>query len=116
MKYNISEQAYEITQDIAIRVAKGFDSAIFMTIKQIAKENGIEHEVVLNETAIVNAFKKQIPIKPYYEGDGYYNGELVYDYAKCPECGNDKFEYGINNWGCKYCPDCGQALDWSDTK
>lgn len=60
--------------------------------------------------------KKQIPKKPEYYGDGYSNGELVYDYAKCPECGNDNFEYDINNWGCKYCPDCGQALDWDETE
>jgi hypothetical protein len=39
VKYDIPEPTYDITQDIAIRVAKGFDSAIFMTIQQIAKEN-----------------------------------------------------------------------------
>ena len=44
--------------------------------------------------------------------DGYdEDGELIYDQAKCPECGRD-FEYGINDWGCRYCCDCGQALDW----
>ena len=62
------------------------------------------------------ALEKQIPKKPEYYGDGYANGEMVYDYAKCPQCDNDNFEYDINNWGCKYCPDCGQALDWSDTE
>ena len=60
------------------------------------------------------AVKKQIPKKPEYYGDGYFDGELVFDYAKCPECGREDFECGINNWGCKYCPDCGQALDWSE--
>ena len=54
--------------------------------------------------------------KPEYYGDGYSGGKLVYDYAKCPVCGNDDYEYDINNWGCKYCPECGQALDWSDTE
>ena len=61
----------------------------------------------------INALEKQIPKKPEYEADGYANGELVYDYAKCPICGHD-FEYGINDWGCEYCSDCGQKLDWSD--
>ena len=55
------------------------------------------------ELAII-ALKKQISKKPEYSGDGYSDGKLVYDYAKCPECGNDNFEYDINNWGCKYCP------------
>ena len=62
------------------------------------------------------ALDKQIPKKPEYSGDGYSDGKLVYDYAKCPTCGNDNFEYDINNWGCKFCPDCGQALDWSETE
>ena len=61
----------------------------------------------------INALEKQIAKKPEYEADGYADGELVYDYAKCPICGHD-FEYGINDWGCEYCSDCGQKLDWSD--
>ena len=63
----------------------------------------------------IQALEKQIPKKPEYEADGYADGELVYDYAKCPICGHD-FEYGINDWGCEYCSDCGQKLDWSDEK
>lgn len=59
----------------------------------------------------INALEKQIPKKPKYEADGYADGELVYDYAKCPICGHD-FEYGINDWGCEYCSDCGQKLNW----
>ena len=61
----------------------------------------------------IQALKKQIPKKPEYEADGYADEELVYDYAKCPICGHN-FEYDINDWGCKYCSDCGQKLDWSD--
>ena len=63
----------------------------------------------------INALKKQIPKKPYYFGDGYADGMLVYDEARCPACECD-FEEGMTNWGCKFCPDCGQALDWSDTE
>ena len=65
----------------------------------------------------IEALEKQIPKKPDYEGDGYdENGILIYDRAICPNCENDDFEYDINNWGCKFCPDCGQALDWSEVK
>ena len=66
-----------------------------------------------NMELIINALEKQIPKKPEYEADGYADGKLVYDYAKCPICGHD-FEYGINDWCCEYCSDCGQKLDWSD--
>ena len=61
----------------------------------------------------IQALEKQITKNPEYEADGYADGELVYDYAKCPICGHD-FEYGINDWGCEYCSDCGQKLDWSE--
>lgn len=63
------------------------------------------------ELAIL-ALEKQMPKKPYYEAGGYAGGELVYDAAKCPTCEHD-FEYGINDWGCEYCCNCGQKLDWS---
>lgn len=62
---------------------------------------------------IIKAIEKQIPRKPDCEADGYADGVLAYDYAKCPVCGHE-FEYGINDWGCAFCQDCGQALDWSD--
>ena len=61
----------------------------------------------------IEALEKHIPKKPEYEADGYADGELVYDYAKCPICGHD-FEYGINDWGCEYCSDCGQKLDFGE--
>ncbi len=47
------------------------------------------------------AILKQIPKKP-----------LFFNNAECPNCPNE-FEFGSNNWGCAYCPNCGQALDWS---
>ena len=50
----------------------------------------------------------------YYSADGYSDGELVYDMAECPNCGNDDFEDGIGNCGCSYCPECGQALKWEE--
>ena len=59
------------------------------------------------------AVERMKPKKPDYEADGYADGLLCYDYAKCPICGND-FEYGINDWEAEYCSDCGQKLDWSE--
>ena len=64
-------------------------------------------------TIIKNALDKQTAMRPDYEADGYADGLLCYDYAKCPICGHD-FEYGINDWGSDYCSDCGQRLDWKE--
>jgi hypothetical protein len=64
----------------------------------------------------MKALEKQIPMKPDYWGDGFDDdGNIIYDQAKCPVCGHD-FEYQINEWGSKFCQDCGQALDWSDNE
>ena len=83
---------------------------------QIEDENNdckfTEDDYKANDMAI-NALEKQTPKKPEYEADGYAGGKLVYDYAKCPICGHD-FEYGINDWGCEYCSNCGQKLNWSE--
>lgn len=46
-----------------------------------------------------------------YSGDGYSDGEMVYDMAKCPSCGFE-YEYGDCIWGELYCPHCGQHLKW----
>lgn len=50
--------------------------------------------------------------KPYLTGDGYYNGVIVYDTAYCPNC-NRAIEIECEELY-KYCPTCGQKLDWSD--
>ena len=59
----------------------------------------------------VKALKKQIPKKPIYQGDGYYDGELVYDTWFCPNC-DAGYEVGTDEYN--YCPNCGQAIDWSE--
>ncbi len=58
-------------------------------------------------------FEKQISKELSYEGDGYDdNGEMIYDTAFCPNC-EKEFEVYYCEHG-NYCPNCGQALDWSD--
>lgn len=57
------------------------------------------------------ALEKQIPKSPDYEGDGYSNGELVYDTWVCPCCGQT---YEVDYDDYEYCPYCGQHIDWSD--
>lgn len=45
------------------------------------------------------------------EGDGYADGELVYDFGKCPNCGW-VFEDGDKDWEEPFCCHCGQKLIW----
>ncbi len=66
----------------------------------------------IEELVQTEAMQKQEPEALDWEGDGYdEDGNIIYDIAKCRTCGHE-FEEGINDWGSKYCPDCGQRLDW----
>lgn len=61
---------------------------------------------------IKKALEKQIPKKPDYEGDGFdEDGYLIYDTWICPNCGK---HYEVDYDDYDFCPECGQALDWSD--
>ena len=59
----------------------------------------------------IKALAKQIPKKPNIEGDGYADGQLVYDTWICPCCEN-QYEIDYDNY--KYCPNCGQHIDRSE--
>ena len=59
------------------------------------------------DTAI-EALEKQIPKELIAEGDGYADGEMVYDSFYCPSCDYHMEDYEVEN----YCPNCGQAIDW----
>ena len=57
----------------------------------------------------ISALEKQIPKKPEYSSDGYApDGAEVWD-AHCPNC---EHELDIED----ICPNCGQAIDWSDSE
>lgn len=58
-----------------------------------------------------SATEKQKPKIADIWGDGYDDdGNLVYDTYECPNCGST-YELGYQDY--KYCPECGQAIDWS---
>lgn len=57
--------------------------------------------------SLLEAVEKQTPKKPDYEGDGYYNGQLVYDTWICPCCGQ---HYEVDYDSYDYCPNCGQKI------
>lgn len=59
----------------------------------------------------LEAMELQVAKKPHIWGDGYADGELVYDMYDCPNC-DKSYELYYEKYGC--CPRCGQKLDWSD--
>lgn len=57
------------------------------------------------------ALDKQMPMKPEYEGDGYdNNSNLIYDTWICPNC-EKRYETEYDDY--KFCPECGQKIDWN---
>lgn len=65
-----------------------------------AKENIIAYTSEMAEFKVlaIEALEKQIPKKP--------------NKLTCPRCGFDRID---NSWWVfTYCPDCGQAIDWSE--
>ena len=60
---------------------------------------------------VISALEKQIPEEPFLSGDGYWNGELVYDTWECPNC--DK-SYELDYEEYDYCPNCGQKIKWEN--
>ena len=54
--------------------------------------------------------EKNEPKKPDYEGDGYYNGQLVLDTWICPNC---EKHYEVDYDDYDFCPNCGQHIDHS---
>ena len=76
-----------------------------------------DENVGLLHEAISKANKydeKETANKVVLEADGYADGELVYDVAICPNC-NKHFEIDYDEHS-KYCPECGQKLDWGDVE
>lgn len=108
-----------MTPERAIEILKN------LTYVKVLENNAHSNGVVHSESACkkdnedlaaiqmaISALKKQIPKKPDYEGDGYdENGNIIYDTWICPNC-NHNYEADYDDYD--FCPNCGQALDWSD--
>lgn len=85
------------------------DKAVEMAIKALEEVQRYRQVGTVEECH--EAVEKQTAKKPDYEGDGYSDGQLVYDTWICPCCGQ---HYEVNYDSYDYCPNCGQKLDWSD--
>lgn len=81
----------------AIRYASTYNGSGQYTSEQLAIAKDMAYE----------ALEKQIP-KKTTKRQYVPNGTLIYGH--CPNCD------GFTKNFFKYCKDCGQALDWSDTE
>lgn len=82
-------------------------------IKTWERMVGIKNLPVEYLGLIINSIEKQIPKKPDFEGDGYADGQLVYDTWICPNC-EKRYEVDYEEYD--HCPNCGQKINWSEVE
>lgn len=99
----------EIVNQISMEINNKMEDFIVREVMDYADKHG--EKITINAKMIYEAVKKQIPKKPLFEGDGYYDGEMVYDGWRCPNC-DEYFE--IDGEAYKYCPECNQRIDWGE--
>lgn len=70
-------------------------------------------EFIVCTDTIQELVDKEKPLEIDHTSDGYPDGYyLLYDIAFCPNC-DRAFEVTYNEHY-KYCPSCGQRLNWGD--
>lgn len=74
-------------------------------------EECAEYEEIGTPEECRAAVAKQTAQTPDFDGDGYSDGQTVYDTWICPGCGE---HYEIDYDKYKYCPHCGQKVSWDD--
>ena len=62
------------------------------------------------EAVVIKALKKQIPKKPRRTNDGLSIAKKDF-YTKCQLC-NHNFPVVVRKGRMRFCPFCGQAIDW----
>ena len=78
---------------------------------QRAMENALASFKTEIGMTIKECVEKQVAKKPSFEGDGYADGQLVYDTWICPCC-EKKYEVDYEEYD--FCPNCGQKIDWKE--
>ena len=61
----------------------------------------------LTPEQIMELKERDTPKEAIYEGDGYSEGEMVYDVWIYPNCG---VKYEVDYEDYDFCPDCGQMI------
>lgn len=97
------EKEKEITDKIDVKEAiKMFQNLIFVENHKIAENHC--------RKLAIEALEKQIPKKPILKEYGFFG-----PYPFCSWCDNVLINTRNDSWHKeKFCPNCGQALDWSE--
>lgn len=81
-------------------------------LERLIRESRDKKDRYAAETLVTAAacLIKEIP-KQLVERDSFEYGGIVFSSARCPIC-RARFDEDDGRWLSKYCPYCGQKLDW----
>ncbi len=102
-------------------IQKAMDNIEEILCSFVRDDNSIDYELDTDDFNWIemakSALEKQIPKKPITEtvnrgisASGEYDIDFNY---LCPNCNTVVGDYETNDVFYKFCPECGQALDWS---
>ena len=117
-KIDFDDLQMRVTDKLVVQMLDNYETAVAAEIASAARAAGVSDITVLNKQAILDALNKQIPKKPTFVDTRFRNhGRNIGDGVsldkcyKCPNCWSHIFHVWDSE---KYCPYCGQALDWGD--
>lgn len=90
-----------VTDRIVAQMVDNYEDVIAAEIARAARAAGASDVTVLNKAAIIDALMKRTPRR---------YARYCSDIPVCPSCGSDE----IYPRRSKFCPDCGQAIDWTE--
>jgi rubrerythrin len=97
-KFDFDDLQMRVTNKIITQMIDDYETAVASEIASAARAAGVSDVTVLNKKAIMEALERRTPKKPKEDGWLY-----------CPVCGKDVLQDHV-----RFCPDCGQAIDWRD--
>lgn len=98
-----------MTEQEAIKEIKGWTNILMSAGSKCALETAEAQEMAISA---LEDRKRKKPEKPNIYGDGYDDkGEIIYDMYDCPNCSKS---YELDYEKYDFCPNCGQAIDWSE--
>lgn len=90
-----------MTDKIVVQMVDNYENAVAAEVAKAARAAGASDVTVLNKVAIIDALMKRTPRR--------YT-RYCSDIPVCPSCRSDE----IYPRRSKFCPDCGQAIDWEE--
>lgn len=101
----LEDSLFSVTDHILVQMVDNYEDHVAAEIAAEARRNGASDVTVLNKTAILDALTKRTARRPDRR---CYVGAV--DVPVCPAC----LSGGISVRRSAFCPDCGQAIDWTE--